>query len=175
MKHASNIPNNSPFRERSPPINALRSLIRSWRRVRLSLLAHGKLAIAQNVVIGANADVRPPQRGTISEYVAIGKNFTAEVDFDIGPDVLISSNVSLIGNQHRFDDPSSTVYRQGRVDIDCIALEGDNLIGFGTTIVGTITIGKGAIVGAGSLVTRDLPGNWIYVGVPAKPIRQRYA
>lgn len=92
----------------------------------------------------------------------------------IGDDVLLSSNVSLIGNDHLFDDPSSTVYLQGRASNKEIIIEGDNLLGFGVTVIASVRIGKGCIVGAGSVVTKDLPPYTICAGVPARVIRVRY-
>ncbi len=50
----------------------------------------------------------------------------------------------------------------------------DNLIGHKATIIGNVRIGKGCIVGAGSVVTKDLPPNTICCGVPARPIRDRF-
>ena len=168
-------PQKSPFRAKPPLLDLLRQIVRTWRRISLTLRTGSRLVLAKHVVIGANADIRPPQRGEIKEYVAIGKNFTAEVDFIIGSDVLISSNVSFIGNHHNFDDPATTVYRQGRKDNERIVVHGDSLIGFGAIIVGNVTIHRGAIIGAGSIVTRDVPADWVYAGAPARPIRHRYS
>jgi acetyltransferase-like isoleucine patch superfamily enzyme len=44
-------------------------------------------------------------------------------------------------------------------------------LGTGVTVIGNVTIGKGAIVGAGSVVTKDVPDNCIVAGNPAKVIR----
>ena len=58
-------------------------------------------------------------------------------------------------------------------DAPAAAVTGDNLIGFGTTVVGDVRVGRGAVVDARSLVTQDLPGGWVYVGCPARPLRRR--
>jgi acetyltransferase-like isoleucine patch superfamily enzyme len=164
----------SPFRSYGRVLDGLRAVVRRTRLLRLRLAGRGRLTFGRNFVVGAGADLRPPHFGVFGDNVAVGKNFTAEADFRIGPEVLISSNVSFIGNQHAFDDPSNTVYRQGRLDDDVIEIEGDNLIGFGTIVVGTVRIGRGCIVGAGSVVVHDLPPDTICAGVPARPLRPRY-
>jgi acetyltransferase-like isoleucine patch superfamily enzyme len=82
--------------------------------------------------------------------------------------------VSIIGNDHPFTDRSVTVYESSRRDDSSVEIGCDVLIGFGTIIVGTAIIGDGCIVGAGSVVVRDLPAYTICAGVPAKPIRPRY-
>ncbi len=45
------------------------------------------------------------------------------------------------------------------------------MIGVGTTIIDRVSIGKGSFIGAGAVVTEDIPENVLAVGVPAKPIR----
>lgn len=45
-------------------------------------------------------------------------------------------------------------------------------IGAGAIILPGVTVGESAIVGAGSVVTRDVQSGWLFVGVPAKPIRR---
>ena len=46
-------------------------------------------------------------------------------------------------------------------------------IGTGAVILDGVTVGKGAIIGAGAVVTKDVPANSIVAGVPAKVIRTR--
>jgi acetyltransferase-like isoleucine patch superfamily enzyme len=97
-----------------------------------------------------------------------------ETNLTVGNDVLISSRVAIVGDDHLFDDPGATVFSQGRGPAQHVTLGGDNLIGFGATIVGTVTIGRGCIVGAGALVASDLPPDTVCVGIPARPIRARW-
>ncbi|QHO68807.1 hypothetical protein BHD05_03290 [Marisediminicola antarctica] len=103
----------------------------------------------------------------------IGSDFVTHDHVEIGNDVMISSSVSFIGNDHSFDELGMTIQDQKLLPRALVRLEGDNLIGFGTIILGNVTIGQGTIVGAGSLVTRDLPPNTVCVGRPARPIRNR--
>ncbi|HDZ2730741.1 TPA: transferase, partial [Klebsiella pneumoniae] len=65
-------------------------------------------------------------------------------------------------------------YFSGRNKPATIVLEGDNFIGFGSVILGNVTIGKGAIVAACSFVNKDVPPNSVVGGVPAKVLRNRY-
>jgi acetyltransferase-like isoleucine patch superfamily enzyme len=127
-----------------------------------------------SISFAGGADIRSPHFVELGHHISIGKNFTCEVDMRIGNYVLISSNVSLIGRDHPFDDPSITVYDATRVDDSVVEIGSDVLIGFGTIIVGSLRIGDGCIVGAGSVVVRDLPPFTICAGVPAKPIKPRY-
>ena len=163
-----------PYRKLGPILHHVRRAVRSARLMRLRLRLGSRLQVGHNVILAKGCDLRPWRFVRIGSNVSIGKNFTAEVDVVVGNDVLISSNVSFVGNQHHFDDSQSTVFRQGRIEGDTIRLEGDNLIGFGAIVVGSITIGRGCIVGAGSVVTRDLPPDTICAGTPARILRPRY-
>jgi acetyltransferase-like isoleucine patch superfamily enzyme len=92
----------------------------------------------------------------------------------LGSDVMVSSSVALIGDDHPFDDPTRTIHQHSRNPYASVIIEGDNLIGFGTLIVGDVRIARGAIVGAGSLVTTDLDEAAVYAGRPVRRLRGRY-
>lgn len=53
-----------------------------------------------------------------------------------------------------------------------ITLEDDVWLGARVTVIGGVTIGKGAVIGAGSVVTRDIPAGVVAAGVPCKVIRR---
>lgn len=165
---------NSPFRRKNIVFEILRALLRASRYWRVKLVLRQRFRVGSHFSMGKGADIRPPIVFVAGNHVGIGKNLTVEASVLIGDDVLLSSNVSLIGNDHLFDDPSSTVYWQGRASNKEIIIEGDNLLGFGVTVIGSVRIGKGCIVGAGSVVTKDLPPYTICAGVPARVIRARY-
>jgi acetyltransferase-like isoleucine patch superfamily enzyme len=56
-----------------------------------------------------------------------------------------------------------------------IIIDDDAWLGFGVIVLDGVRIGKGAVIGAGSVVTQDVPDNAIAVGVPARVIRMRDA
>ena len=109
----------------------------------------------------------------IGDRVNIASDVTVQANLRIRDDVMISSHVAFIGDDHDFSDPGLTLHQQGRLPLAEIVLEGDNLIGFSAIVLGNVTLGKGAILGAGSLATRDVPADVVAVGRPAKPIRAR--
>jgi len=89
-----------------------------------------------------------------------------------GPNVLISSgdhNISVVG-RYMFDVKE----KEAGDDLD-VVLEDDVWIGGGAIILKGVRVGRGAVVGAGSVVTRDVPDYSIVVGVPAKVVGFRFS
>ena len=81
--------------------------------------------------------------------------------------VTITQNTQVLTH---FLDPTQKgrMYRMGRVKI-----EEDDFIGCSVIICNAVTIGKGAIVGAGSVVTKDIPPYQVWAGNPARYIKDR--
>src|SRR5436190_9871913 len=86
---------------------------------------------------------------------------------DIGDDVMIGPNVSLITAGH----PVEPSRRRDAVIAKPIVIERNVWIAAGATIIGGVTIGENSVVAAGSVVTRDVPPNTLVGGNPARVIR----
>ena len=84
----------------------------------------------------------------------------------IGNNVLICPKVNLITLNHDFnlENRFATIAKP-------IKIEDNVWIGINSTILPDVTIGKNAIVGARSVVTKDVPENAVVVGNPAKIIK----
>jgi acetyltransferase-like isoleucine patch superfamily enzyme len=164
-----------PFRTYSWPLERLRKIVRYLRLYRVKVLGTRNFLHGKAVSLARGADIRAPHFIEIGSFVSIGKNFTCEVDVRIGNHVLVSSNVSFIGNDHPFGAPGTTVYESTRRDDSLVDIGSDVLIGFGSIVVGTSRIGDGCIVGAGSVVVGDLPPYTVCAGVPARPLKPRHS
>ena len=127
----------------------------SLKEQALVLATSGAVAIGERSTVG---------RGT--EVVANGGSIT------IGSDVRIAARCFLSTANHRFADPGVPIARQG-FDVRPVLIEDDVWIGFGACILPGVTIGRGSIVGAGAVVTKDVPAGSIVGGVPARIIGRR--
>jgi acetyltransferase-like isoleucine patch superfamily enzyme len=90
----------------------------------------------------------------------------------IGEDSLIAELVSIRDHDHRFDRLDIPVREQGTVSAP-VKIGRNVWIGCKATVLKGVTIGDNAIIGANSVVTRDIPANAIAVGAPARVIRYR--
>lgn len=142
------------------------------RQVRIlgSLKLHlgDRVALRDNVILGGHGKI------TIGRDTAInaGCIITALESVEIGSNVLFASRVCVLDVDHRFDQRDAPIAAQGYV-IRPVVIENDVWVGTGAVIVKGVRIGKGAIVGANSVVTRDVTAYTIVAGVPAKVLRER--
>lgn len=90
----------------------------------------------------------------------------------IGRNVMIGPRVSFFGENHVFTDISIPVRDQG-VEWEPVAIEDNVWIGSHAVILPGVTVGAGAIIASGAVVSKDVPPYAIVGGVPAKIIRFR--
>lgn len=127
-----------------------------WRHCTIAACEDGTVEIGDGVSLNANVYINACIGGRIV----------------IGNDVLIAPNVVLRSSDHATDDVDLPIKQQGHVAREII-VEDDVWLGANVTVVGGVRIGRGAVVGAGAVVTRDVPPYMIVGGVPARPIRPR--
>lgn len=122
--------------------------------------------------LGENSIVNAPIQGACIDRIKIGNNvfinsntlFMARGGITIEDDVQIAANCQLLTNNH---DP----YERQILSCKSILIKKGAWIGAGASIMPGICIGKHAIVGASSVVTKDVPDYSVVVGNPAKVIR----
>ena len=124
--------------------------------------------ITDAVTITSPENVSLGERVSIHEYSVLG----GSGDIVIGDRVAIANSCTLISESHIFSDPNKPIKEQG-LTAQPITIGDDVWLGARVTVLGNVTIGPGAVIGAGSVVSRDIPANAIAVGVPCRVIGQR--
>ena len=104
-----------------------------------------------------------PKRTFIGEGVIFDTNYPQDIFIEEG--VRLTSGVKIVTH---FMNPNTGSYDRGKVHICKGAY-----LGMNTLVVKPVTIGERAIIGAGSVVTKDIPANEVWAGNPAKFIRKR--
>jgi acetyltransferase-like isoleucine patch superfamily enzyme len=90
----------------------------------------------------------------------------------IGSNVAIGAGTMMLGGGHVFDDPDKPVIRQQRVSKG-ITVDDGAWIGIGARILDGVTVGQNSIVGAGAVVSKDVPPYSVVLGNPARVIEKR--
>jgi acetyltransferase-like isoleucine patch superfamily enzyme len=141
-----------------------------------------KIILGNRVTIGKYAIIRPgnlyggePGEGlvvgdhsNIGPYCYIG----CSGHISIGNNVMISPRVSIYAENHVFDNTDTPIKSQG-VKKENVVIEDDCWIASNSILLAGVTIGKGSIVAAGSVVTQDVPPYSVVAGVPARVIKNR--
>jgi acetyltransferase-like isoleucine patch superfamily enzyme len=107
----------------------------------------------------------------IGDRSRIGMNNVIIGPVTIGNDVMLAQNVVLSGLNHGYEDITK-VPRKQPVERKKIVIEDEVWICANTVIVAGVTIGKHAVIAAGSVVTKSIPPYSVAVGNPAKVIKQ---
>jgi acetyltransferase-like isoleucine patch superfamily enzyme len=89
----------------------------------------------------------------------------------IGNDVMLAQNIVISGLNHVFEDVSIPPSKQDVVTKP-ITISDNVWIGANTVITAGVKIGKHAVIGAGSVVTKDVEDYTVVVGNPARPVKK---
>jgi acetyltransferase-like isoleucine patch superfamily enzyme len=111
----------------------------------------------------------------IGDFSFVARNATIYPNVSIGRFCLIAPNVSILGGDHRFNLVGSPMCFSGREDIKETIIGEDVWVGANSILLHGICIGEGAIIAAGSVVTKDVKAYSIVGGNPAKHIRYRFS
>lgn len=162
-------------------------ILAAMRRLRTRIKVMGKssyLQCGEGLHLGANVRLWAPDQLCIGKNTYIGKDSLIECNAEIGDNCLIANRVAFVGrNDHdfsrvgvpvRFSPWIADKEKQCGKNIDMTCVGQDVWIGYGSIILSGVTIGRGAIIGAGSVVTHDVAPYAIVAGVPAKLIKMRF-
>lgn len=108
----------------------------------------------------------------IGDGSGIGVNCSIHGPLTIGTDVMMGPEVVILTNSHKFNRVDVPMNKQGSY-VEQVIIGNDVWIGMRTIILPGVRIGNGVIIGAGAIVTKDVPDYAIVGGVPAKIIRYR--
>jgi acetyltransferase-like isoleucine patch superfamily enzyme len=137
---------------------------------------NGKIVLGNKVTLNPYVFLQ----ANVNGYIEIGdnselNNFTivnSGGEIIIGKNVLIGPKVNIIAYNHSFEDINIPIKKQ-KSKTSPIIIEDDVWIGANVTILPGVKIGKGAVIGANSVVNKDIEPLSINVGVPCRKIKER--
>jgi len=110
----------------------------------------------------------------VGKYAYIGEGAEVTSQVEIGDYSMLATAVSIVGGDHNFDLAGVPIVYSGRPIQHKTFIGKDVWIGHRAVVMSGVNIGDGAIIAAGSVVTKDIPPFTIYGGVPAKFMRRRF-
>ena len=125
---------------------------------------------------GEGSEIKPPLRCDYGYRIRVGARTFVNyglvaldvASIAIGDDVQIGPNVQLLTPTHPIDPDARRAKWEAA---EPIAIEGNVWLGGGVIVLPGVTIGENTVVGAGSIVTKDLPPNVVAAGNPARVVR----
>lgn len=139
----------------------------AWRR-----WWHGWHHVDPLAWVHASADIRPDLVAGPYAFVSFGCLIMRDVE--IGRYSMLAPRVAIIGVDHAYDIPGTPMFFTPRPSPRSTVVEDDVWIGFGTVIMQGVHIGRGSVVAARSVVTKDIPPYEIWAGIPARKIKERF-
>lgn len=148
----------------------------------ISCFSKRGIVFGDKVTIGSYAIIRPSTLwgGEPGEGLKVGDNSNigpycyvgCSGYIEIGSNVMISPRVSIYSENHNFKSTDMPMKEQG-VTRSFVKIEDDCWIASNAVILAGVTVGKGSVVAAGSVVTKDIPPYSVVAGMPAKVIDTR--
>ena len=109
----------------------------------------------------------------IGDRSGVGINCEINGPVTIGKDVMMGPEVVVYTSGHKFDDTDIPMMDQGFTETLPVEIGDDVWIGRRVIIMPGVKIGNGCVIGAGAVVTKDIPDYSVAAGVPASVIKSR--
>ena len=117
-----------------------------------------------------NADVSPNIK--LGDYSELGQHCLIHAGVSIGSNVIMGPSVKIYTRNHNFARKDIPIANQGKLTKPTVI--GDDVwIGANVIILPGVSVGKGCVLGAGSVISKDIPEYAVVVGNPAKIIKFR--
>ena len=143
----------------------------SWlRRVLANRIFY---SCGQGVVIKSRAYFGTGAFLVIGDRSQLGVNCKVESDLVMGSDVVMGPDVVIMSSAHAFERTDIPINQQGNLPRKPVVIGNDVWIGTRVIILPGVNIGDQAVIGAGAVVTKNVPPRAIVVGNPARIVRYR--
>ncbi|EMY61699.1 acyltransferase [Leptospira terpstrae] len=145
---------------------------------------YSELCLGEGVYIGRHVEIGPNQKIEIGDYTSIQDRTIILGDVSIGRYCTFASNIYISSGNHYFDKfPELNIKDQdvrviqnlelGKKHSKPVVIEDDCWLGANVFVMNGIKIGKGSVIGANAVITKDILPYSVVAGVPAKKIRNR--
>jgi acetyltransferase-like isoleucine patch superfamily enzyme len=141
----------------------------------LEALDEGRLRIGEGTLLepGCWLTLAPEAEIEIGAgcFLNRGTMIAAQTKVSIGDHTMFANGCFIGDAEHRFDDPDMPITWQGFTSKGPVEIGANCWFGVNCAVTSGVTVGERVVVGANSVVNRDLPERHICAGAPAKPLR----
>jgi acetyltransferase-like isoleucine patch superfamily enzyme len=145
----------------------------------VKIINKGGVALGRNVIIRPSTHIWCSSKDSqilLGNSVEIGNHSTisSHHSIEIKDGVLTGPHVFIADHNHNYLDISKWITLQGvsQKDGDRVLIEEGTWLGTNVVVVGNVHIGKQCVIGANSVVVRDVPDYSVAVGIPAKVVKR---
>ena len=147
--------------------------ISSHMRVYSNCKIIGKVSFGKRCTLCENVEVRTNfSEIQIGDSVSLNRNTLVIGKVNIGSNVSIAPNCVVVGSNHNFGRTDIPIKEQ-KVSSKGVVIGNDVWLGANVTVLDGVNIGTGCVIGAGAVVTKDVPPYSIAVGNPCRVIKAR--
>jgi acetyltransferase-like isoleucine patch superfamily enzyme len=136
----------------------------------------GGVVIGRGVFVGGGAwfSVGPGARLTIGDHVHINRGFVVACvgEVSIGRNVVMADRVFIGDTNHGYTDVETPILYQALAPSRPVTIEDDCWLGINVCVLSGVTIGRHSVIGANSVVTRDVPPFSVACGNPAVVVKR---
>ena len=127
----------------------------------------------ENVNVEKDADFGTGKGISIGDNSGLGVNCSVRGPLEMGNNIMMGPDVIIMTSVHNTSSVDLPMNQQGFLENKKVRIEDDVWIGTRVIIMPGVTIGRGSIIGAGAVVTKDVPEYAVVAGVPAKIVKYR--
>ena len=142
-----------------------------WRGIRAFFVRKYTKKVGAKISIGRKCFIH--KNTVIGDCSGVGYMCEINNGVTIGKNVMMGPYVVFYTQNHNTSNPDIPMREQGMSELKPITIEDDVWIGARVIVLPGVTIGKGSIVGAGAVVSKDVPPYSVFVGNPGRVVKNR--
>lgn len=144
-----------------------------FKSIRYQICRHLFASCGKNVNVESAAFFYSGKNVSVGDNSGLGRHARISGKVTIGRDVMMGPHVTIYTRNHDFSRTDIPMNQQDFCKEEPVTIGDDVWIGSHIIILPGVSIGRGSVIGAGSVVTKDVPEWTIVAGNPAKVIRSR--